>query len=205
MANKDTWIAKYRKDMRKYQNKYIMDYSYRDIYDYYKERFGNKLKYKEFKALCVDFNKLLSNAIITESLEFKMPYRLGSLRIRAKKQRIILRDGKADIQKMAVDWPSSRKMWQEQWPNLSMKEILEIPHKKVLVYTNDHSNGYIMRWYWDKRLAYTKNQNVYVFKTVKGEQDSEYYKQNPEDIIYYGRRGLAAWIKSDERTNEYFG
>lgn len=201
MANEGDWIQEFR-TVGKNQHRYKIDYSCQDIYSYYKETNKRSVDYKTFKKLCVDFNKRLSHKIITESLEFKMPYRAGNLRIQSKKRSIKFRDGKVDTVAMGIDWPSSHKMWREMYPDKTYKEIMAIPHKKVLVYTNDHSNGYVMRWFWDRRLSNMKNQSAYVFKPVKGRQDKEYYID--EDALYFGRRGLAAWIKSDERTNEYF-
>jgi len=202
MANEGDWIQEF-KEVGRGQHRYSMDYNMQDVYAYYKKKFPKKMDYKKFKQLCVLFNTMLSNKIITESFEFKMPYRSGNLRVKSKKRPIKFRDGKVDTIAMGIDWPSSHKMWREMYPDKTYKEIMAIPHKKVLVYTNDHSNGYVMSWFWDKRLSNMKNQSAYMFKPVKGRQDKEYYLEENEPL-YFGKRGLAAWIKSDERTNEYF-
>lgn len=201
MAQETDWIQKYKK-VEKYQHRFSVDYNYDDIYKYYTNNYKKKTTLNEYKSLCYEFNQLLSHEIITNSLEFKMPFRMGNIRIKSNKHKIVIKDGKVDTQKMSIDWPSSHKMWREEWPNLSYNEIMAIPHKKVLVYTNDHSNGYIMKWWWDRRLSNMKNQSVYVFKAVKGPQDKRYYEDDSN--LYYGRRGLAMWIKNDDRTNEYY-
>jgi len=195
MANETSWIQKYRKVGRN-QHLYLMDFHYDDIYKFYTEKYEKKVSFSTYKKLCYEFNERVSDAIIRESFEFKMPYRIGSLRIKANKQKIIVNNGKVDTQKMAIDWGSSHKMWEAEYPNLTRKEIMAIPGKKVLVYTNDHSNGYIMKWYWDRRLSNVKNQSLYMFKPIKGGV--------VEGNLHYGKRGLSEWIKSDDRTNEYF-
>lgn len=202
MASERDWIQEFR-EVGKYQHRFRYDYNMRDIHNYYASKFDKKLDYKRFKEICVLFNKKLADKIITESFEFKMPYRAGNIRIKSEKKSIKFKDGKIDVAATGIDWPSSHKMWKEMYPEKTYKEIMATPNKKVLVYTNDHSNGYIMRWYWDRRLSNMKNQSLYIFKPVKGIQDKEYYNEDNRPL-YFGKRGLASWIKSDERVNEYF-
>ena len=45
---------------------------YDDFYD---------VGYKKYRSICEDFNKLIIDEILLKAKEFKMPYRLGSLRI----------------------------------------------------------------------------------------------------------------------------
>lgn len=191
-----SWIQKYKK-VDKFQHTFDMDCNYNDIYNFYKSKYDRKVDKKEFKKLCYDFNKLINNKIIKESFEFKLPFRLGFIRIKSEKQRIRFKeDGKVDSKRTSIDWAASHELWREQYPDLSYRDRMEIPGKKVLVHTNEHSNGYIMKWFWDKRLSNVKNQSVFIFKPVKGgviEKD-----------IHYGKRGLSKWIKGYERTNEYF-
>lgn len=191
------WIQKYKK-VDRYQHMYTMDYNYDDIYEFYRENYSKKISKKEFKKLCYTFNKIIGNKIIKESFEFKLPFRLGSIRIKAEKQKIKFKEnGKVDKSKTSIDWGATWKMWYEQFPHLSYKEIQAEPNKTSLVHTNEHSNGYIMRWFWDKRLSNTKNQSAYIFKPVKG----GYLEK---EGIYYGKRGLSSWIKNYEKTNEYY-
>lgn len=202
MASKRSWIQEFR-NVERNQHTFKLDRNMDDVYDYYVSKYGRVINRKRFKSLCEAFNIRVNDAIVTKSLEFKYPFGMGTLRVKTTKHKIsITEDGKIDTVKMAIDWPNSRKMWKEQWPDLTMAEIADIPDKKLLVYTNEHSNGYIMRWYWDKRLSSVKNQMAYIFKPVKGVQDSNYY--NGDNVFYYGRRGLSHWIKNDERTNEYY-
>jgi hypothetical protein len=53
-----------------------------------------------------------------------------------------------------------------------------------------------MKWLWNKRYCKSNNKHVYNFNTVKGGITKDGY--------YSGRRGLAAWINNEERTNEYY-
>ena len=52
---------------------------------------------------------------------------------------------------------------------------------------NEHSNGYVYSWVWNKVNTNVKNMSVYKFRPVK---------QN--------RLDLKDWIHSDERENDYY-
>jgi hypothetical protein len=190
--------------MEKWKRKKVVHSNMSDMYEFYKSNYKNPVSKSEFIKVCLFFNRALANKIITESFEFRMPYRLGKLRIKTGKQKLKIKDGKLDTKKMPIDWNTTKSVWREMYPGLSWdknwnilsSELKEIPNKKLVFHTNEHNNGYINRWYWDRTVANVKNYTAYVFKPVKGGiMDDEYY---------CGKRGLAAWIKNDERTNEYF-
>ncbi len=167
-----------------------------DAWKMYKaEKIKPKVDRKLYVDICKSFNLKVSDKIVTESFEFRMPYRLGFIRIKANEQKIVFKDGKLDTSKMPIDWKSTWNVWREDYPDLTDKEIRTVPGKKLVVHINEHSNGYVMRWYWDRRVSNVKNQSGYMFAPVKGGEKDEYH---------YGRRGLAKWIKSDDRTNEYY-
>ncbi len=163
---------------------------------YKKEKIIVPVDRKMYVDVCHELNKRISTKIIKESFDFRIPFRLGFLRIKSQKQKIFIKDGRIDSKKMSINWNETVKMWKEDWPDKTMAEIKQIPNKKLVYHTNEHSNGYIMKWYWDRRLAKVKNITVYTFRPVKGNvYDEEYYT---------GKVGLAKWIKSDERNNEYY-
>lgn len=149
-----------------------------------------------YTKICKEFNKALSHKIITESFEYKIPFGLGYLRIKASRQKIRVKDGKVQTHKMAINWNETWNLWNRLYPNKTRSDIKNIPDKKLVVHINEHTDGYIMRWYWDKRVSNFKNQTVYQFRPVKGGKSS--------DNIYTGRLGLSAWINSDDRNNEYY-
>ena len=58
----------------------------------------------------------------------------------------------------------------------------------IVIYNmNEHTDGYIMGWCWDKNTCNIRNQTVYYFKPTKG-----------------NKLALASWIKSDEKENDYY-
>lgn len=169
-----------------------------DAYKFYKaSNPTTKITRKQYVDVCHLFNKKLSDSIIRESTEFRVFFGLGFIRIRSFKQTIkFTEDGRVDSRKNKIDWGKTRALWKTMYPGKSFEEITKIPNKKLVFHLNEHSNGYIMRWYWEHRTCVFKNRSVYAFKPVKGGISKEGY--------YYGRLGLAQWIKGDERTNEYY-
>jgi len=167
-----------------------------DAWKLYKsKKIDTKIDRKTYVEICKAFNIKISDKIVRESYEFRMPFRLGYIRIKSRKHKIVFKNGKLDTSKMPIDWNTTWETWREDYPDLTDNEIKQIPNKKLIVHTNEHSNGFIMKWYWDRRVSNVRNQFAYIFYPVKGGERDNYF---------YGRRGLAKWIKSDERTNEYF-
>lgn len=165
-------------------------------YELFKLETDSTIDRQSYCKICQEFNKRISQKIIKESFEFKIPFGLGYLRIKTNRRKIRIKDGKLQPHKMAPDWKATWTLWRRLYPDKTREEIKAIPDKKIVIHTNDHTDGYIMRWYWDKRLSNVKNQTVYMFKPVKG--------GITESDVYYGRLGLAKWILNPDRDNEYY-
>ena len=75
--------------------------------------------------------------------EFKMPYRLGTLRIKKKKMNYSKKN------KLKINWLETNK------------------HKKVIYHLNDHTDGFNYRWFWSKINAVIKNKSVYSFQATR--------------------------------------
>ena len=181
-----------------YERKHKVTGGLWDAYKFFKGKYPeSQINRKTYVDICHLFNKKVSNAIIKNSIEFRLFNRLGLLRIKAFKRNLKFRDdGRIDTSRNSIDWAKTRQLWYQLYPGKTMSEIKHIPNKKVIIHLNEHSNGYSYRWYWDKRVCNFKNQTVYKFNPVKGGVSKDGY--------HYGRRGLASWIKDDERTNEFY-
>jgi hypothetical protein len=182
-----------------YERKYKITGGISDIYKMYKKESilnGSQIiDKKTFTKICYEFNKRISNKIITESFEFKIPFGLGYVRIKETKPKLRVKNGKLQTHKMCPNWNETKKLWNRLYPDKTWDEIRSIPNKKIIIHTNEHTDGSVMRWYWDKRLSNFRNQTCYKFKPVKG--------QVLEDM-YIGRLGLGSWIKHPNRINEYY-
>jgi hypothetical protein len=164
---------------------------------------GKKVVSKQiYSDICHEFNKRISDKIVRESYEFKIPFGLGYLRIKCIGSNIKIRDGKLLPRKSAPNWAETKKLWYRLYPDKTWEEIRKIPNKKIIIHTNEHTDGKVMRFYWDKRLNNFTNKTAYCFMPVKGVQEADYYEN--DNCYYYGRLGLAKWIKNNRRTNEYY-
>ena len=180
-----------------YERKYKVTKTIKDIFKAYKEeKIVSPVDVKTFKEILYDINKVVSGLVIKESFEYKIPYRLGFIRIKKTKMRLALKDGKIDVTRNMVDWKATLDFWEEKYNTRDRKVLKEIPDKKRIFQTNEQTNGEIMRWYWDKSFTTIINKSVYLFKPVKGGTDSE--------GRLAGRLGLRDWINSDDKKNDYY-
>lgn len=168
--------------------KHNCDYGLIDLYKEYKSESKDPVSYKTYSEFIKEYNERIMNAVIYEALEYKMPYRLGYLRIQKRKKKPYFKDGKLIKKHISIDWKRTLDSWRSQWPNLTDEEIKQIPlgeDKKILLHHNDHTNGYSVRFYWDKRFSNAKNQIAYIYKatrTIK-EELASFIKKN--GIIEY--------------------
>jgi len=143
------------------------DYTLRDLYKEYRNKDKNKVDYKLYAEFLKEYNERILNAIIYENLEYKFPYKLGYLRIQKRKKTPYIKNGELVTVHMQIDWKRTLDSWRKKYPNLTDEEIKEIPNKKRLLYHNDHTNGFSVRFYWDKRFSTAKNQSSYIYKTTR--------------------------------------
>lgn len=163
----------------------------REIYTYYKsllKKYERVLSYDVFSNLLRDFNKELARMMIEEGVEFKMPNRLGSLRLRKYKSRLRFNeDGSIDKSKLPVDWGKTRKLWMEEYPDIDPKDWKKIKDKPLVYHLNEHTDGYRILVYWNKKGSNADNRSVYSFvftsvnnrhlgRVLKGDKKPEYYE-----------------------------
>lgn len=96
--------------MAKWERKNKVDNNMQTLWEYYKKNYNNPVEKKVYTKVCYTFNKMVSDAIVKESFEFKMPFKLGKLRIRTLKQKIHFDGNKLDYKKMYVDWKASQDL-----------------------------------------------------------------------------------------------
>jgi hypothetical protein len=121
------------------EGNYKKDYGSNDVYKKYKEDVIPELQVdkKLFRKICDDFNRMLIEEILLNSEEVRLPYRLGTVRIKKSKMKY------DDKNKLKIDWAASRKLG------------------KRIYHLNDHTGGYKYRFYWTKGIV--KNITAYSF------------------------------------------
>lgn len=139
------------------------DLALADLYKHYKSIIKNPVDYKTYSSFLKEYNDRIMKAIIYENLEYRMPCRMGYFRIQRRRIKPLVIDGVVKKTHLKVDWARTLKIWREKYQGLTDQEISDIKDKKIYRYTNDHTNGYSCRFFWDKRYSNIKHQSCYAF------------------------------------------
>ena len=91
---------------------------------------------KTYTKICKAANKIIRDDILYKADEIKLPYRLGSLRIRKIK---------TPLNKLSMDF----KLYNETGIRA--------------MHLNEHTKGYHARWYWHKKVCNILNHTYYSF------------------------------------------
>jgi hypothetical protein len=143
--------------------KLIADYRSEEIYNFYKERYGDEALPKEvviefYKRLFPEIVKL----IVFDNLDYRFPARLGSLRVKKKEvSPKIDKNGNLDARRLSVNWKATKRLWEKMYPNKTEEELKSIKKKPIIREMNDHTNNYRLTWFWDKTTCNIKNQSAY--------------------------------------------
>lgn len=175
--------------MEKYKHKVKTISGIKCSYPSFRKKYKNiypDIDRRKYTDICYNINKRLSDKIIKESFEFRVPFKLGIISIKKARFQVKIKDGKLEKNKLMIDWAKTWDIWYNDYPGKSRKEINAIKNKQVVYHMNHHTNGYVMKWYWDKSICTVSNHSVYYFKPIKA-----------------NRLNLAAWINSDEKENDY--
>lgn len=130
-----------------------MDYKFpaNRIYRRYKETSENPLSYSEYCKILSEFNSLFVNYIIYESVEIKLPFNLGTIRVKKHKKKVTL--DKIQKGKVSVNWKETKQLWED---NPKAKEF-----KKLVFHLNEHRDGYSYKIFWNKERALLLNKTFY--------------------------------------------
>ena len=164
--------------------KYKSDYGVFDIFKFYKTKQKElKKDFVErslFSKIVKQFNDEICKEIVENAYEYRMPFRLGYLRIRKHKTRIILdANGKLKTSHMHPDWTATKALWEKS--ESAKKE------KKIMWHTNKHTQGFYCKWYWDKTVCNIRNSSVYslvmsrtnkrnIADAIKNKENTDYYE-----------------------------
>lgn len=127
------------KNKKRGEGNYKKDFGTNEIYKYYQDKVIPELQVDKqlFRKICDEFNKLIIDEILINSEDIRLPYRLGTIRVKKSKMKY------DDKNKLKIDWAASRKLG------------------KRIYHLNDHTGGYKYRFYWTKGIV--KNITAYSF------------------------------------------
>lgn len=139
------------------------DYKFNEIYNFYKEQYGDKALPKE--TVRIIYSKLFPGIVklmVFETLDFRMPAHLGYIRVKKKLVEPKLYDnGELDTRRLSVNWKKTKQLWQKIYPDKTAEEIKLIEGKPIVRELNENTEGYRLTWFWDKTTCNLKNQTAY--------------------------------------------
>jgi len=167
--------------------KIIADYKSKEIYRHYKQKQGESaVDYKTFWKVWEEFIEIRMQLVIYNNLEFYMPCRFGSLRVEIVCDALTLR--KDGTVRMWKNWGDTVKLWAKIYPGKTPTEIKEIKDKPIVYYTNDHVDGKVLRYHWDKSTCNFKHHTHYSFEPIrKWQRKLADYINTTKKLNYYGR------------------
>jgi len=157
------------------------------FYSYYrKNTIHKKLTRTQFDRFMKDILLALTDAMINESLEIKIPY-LGQFRIRERPLTLLRKDGTV-TNGLRPDWGKTWEMWRSKHPELTDDEIVKLDNKKVLFHDNEHTQQHYYKIFWNKTRSILKNKNVYSFKPsgILKNKLTTVLQDTEKQVYYYG-------------------
>lgn len=129
------------------RNKIQHPYTIQDMYLDYLERYPEGdvyyLTYSEYKDITTMFLKHLANQLVYKSLTINLPFRLGKLVVIKRKPEY------KSLKNMTMDWVKAKQL-----------------NKQVRLF-NEHSHGFVYRFYWDRTTSMVQQKSKYMFKPTR--------------------------------------
>lgn len=146
--------------------KYKADIKNPELYNFYKEKFGESAV--DSTTWAKAWNQFIDarlKMVVFDNLELTMPYRLGTLRIKLGGH-VYKLNKKGDLQ-VKTDYGKTRKLWEKKYPDLTWEEIVQIEDKPRIYHTNDLTNGRTLHWHWDKFVCNHRNKKLYRIRIIR--------------------------------------
>ena len=118
----------------------------RDMYKYYikDKKPGSPLyvDYKTYAYILKETNKKIAQLVLGGIYHVFLPCNMGKLKV--VKKRLDFAKGK-----LPVDWKSSKE------------------HGRLIYHTNDHTDGYRYKWFWERHTSIAVNKSFFRFVATR--------------------------------------
>lgn len=136
------------------------DYGMMDYFWDYRKRYKNyNISRELYPKILRSINEKIFKEIVNKPYDFRIPKRLGYIKIRKYYPEFSVVGNKVVKNKMMIDFPATFRLWESD-PDAYEKKIL-------LYYENDHSDGFVFKIKYDKRHSFYKNRSVYMFAPTR--------------------------------------
>lgn len=131
--------------------------SLKDSFYYFKKLHPKEsVARQEYLKICADFMLFMIDKVLKGHV-VRIPSRLGLLYIKGVKQKIKIIDNK--IVGAAPDWSATKK--------LRAKNPQANAERRMVYYTNNHTDGYRYRFFWSKKNVYVEFKTLYSLRMTK--------------------------------------
>jgi hypothetical protein len=120
-----------------------------------------KLEKAEYNKFINELLKTYGEIIVKEAFELKF-HRLGSIRIKSKKLSLLDENGKFN-KGVKVNWVATWEYWNAKYKGKTREEILQIPDKTLIRFTNEHTENEYYYHFWYKERSVVKYRILYKF------------------------------------------
>jgi hypothetical protein len=115
-----------------------------------------KLTQKEYTSILKDINKKITEVIIKENFEYKIPCNLGTISMKQSKVNYELDEkGELVVSNLSIDFKATKDLWNNDEESARLK--------RVVYHTNEHTNGNRMAYWWKKSKKCPFGMRPYYF------------------------------------------
>lgn len=144
------------------KRKYKTDYGYKDLYKHYLDNHPDNVDYKTYIEVMKRYYDLIMPMVIEEGLEIRLPARMGHFRIKQHNYEIRLNDkGELDKRHLIVNYKKTKDLWEKKYPGKTPEELKKIKDKPLVYHLNEHSDGKLYIFFWDKVVCKAPHQRYY--------------------------------------------
>ncbi len=154
-------MAFYGRGRNKVQNPYTLKDSYKDYISDKIENSPYHIEYEEYLNIVKDYIKMVMDNIIDKADVFKMPYRLGNLRV------VKLDSSLSRNKRYSLDFKLTQK------------------YGKPIFHLNEHSKGYKYMFKWDKLKSIVRHKSFYRFIPTRSNKRKLAYNIKNNIIDYF--------------------
>jgi len=132
-----------------------VDFNRIDIHKGYRSFVDNPVLQSLHSKILNDFNKGVSALILEEAFEYIIPHRIGTIRIKKYKPKLLDKDGNLRKHVLRPNWKATKDLW--------AKDEEAKKNKTRVFHTNEHSDGYEYKWHFSNYRSNCSNKSAYCF------------------------------------------
>ena len=140
------------------QGKHNANCVLKDAYKRYKGMARQPVTERQYIEICKAFNNFLMLDVLCRSAEVNIGA-LGSISIRKYKCKPKIRDGKLVVSHMPVNYKATKEFWEKNPEAYKKRTLIRL--------TNEHTNNYRYRFFWDRTTSKVSNKSYYSFIALR--------------------------------------